>query len=337
MKRFTLILSGVLALQLVLALALTFSGTDYAAYKADEPLLAFDNDKVDQIVIDETGANSVTLKKHDGQWLIPAMADFPAEQARVTGLLDKIGALKKGWPVATTSDAAKRFKVAAEDHERRIVLKSGDQELATLLIGSSPTYRQAHVRTASADEIYSAEISAYEAGARGEEWVDKTYLDIPQDKIASISIGDVVLEQKDGKFTLAGLSADQKAKPAELPPIVSAVTNPSFDVVQGKGKDALAKLEAADFEVTVKRTEGEPVILKYKKEGDGGAYLFASSAHPYVFRVAASTIKPLADAKREKLIEAPAKTEEPKPETDAAPEPTPPQISEEAKPDGTGG
>lgn len=337
MKRFTLILSGVLALQLALAVALTFSGSDNAAYEADERLLAFKKDQVDQIVIDTSGSNSVTLQKQDGNWIIPSMADFPAAQTRVAGLIDKLAEIKKGWPVATTSDAAKRFKVTADDHERRIVLKSGDKELATLMIGSSPTYRQAHVRTDSADEIYSAEISSYEAGTRGEEWMDKTYLDIPQDKISSISFRDITLEQKDGKFALAGLSADQKVKPAELPPIISAVTHPAFDVVQGKGKDALAKLESADFEVTIKRSEGEPVTVKYKKEADGGAYLFASNQHPYVFRVAAALIKPLAETKREEMIEAPAKKEEAKPETSAAPEPTSPQVSQEAKPGGAGG
>ena len=53
MKRFTLILTAVLALQLVLALGLTFSGSDYAAHDANEPLLAFDKEKVDEIVINE--------------------------------------------------------------------------------------------------------------------------------------------------------------------------------------------------------------------------------------------------------------------------------------------
>lgn len=335
MKRFTLILTSVLAFQLVLALALTFGGPDYAAYKADQPLLAFDQDKVDQIVIDETGANSVTLKKQDGKWIIPSMAEFPAGQGRVSGLLDKLAGLKKGWPVATTSDAAQRFKVTADNHERRVVLKSGDKALATLLIGTSPTYREAHARSAEGDEIYSVGMAAYEAGARGEEWMDKDYLDIPQDKISSISFGDIVLEKKDGKFTLAGLTPDQKVKPAEIPPIVSSVTDPSFDAVQGKGKDALAKLDPPDFEVTVKRSEGEPVILKYKKEADGGAYLFARSTHPYVFRVAASTIKPLTEAKREKLIEAPAKPVEAKPEENT--EPAPPQVSQDQKPVGPGG
>ena len=67
MKRFTLILSGVLAAQIVLALLLTLGGSNYGAFKPEQPLLAFDKDKIDQIAIDETGANSVAIKKEDGK------------------------------------------------------------------------------------------------------------------------------------------------------------------------------------------------------------------------------------------------------------------------------
>jgi hypothetical protein len=86
--------------------------------------------------------------------------------------------------------------------------------------------------------------------------------------------------------------------------------------------------------VTVKRTEGEPIVYKYKKEEGGGAYLFASSAQPYLFRVSEATIKPLADASRAKLIEAKAeeKPEEKKPED--KPAAAAPQLSDQKQPGG---
>ena len=45
---------------------------------------------------------------------------------------------------------------------------------------------------------------------RAEDWMDRSLLTIQQDQIASIAIGDVVLERKDGKYVLAGLAKDQK-------------------------------------------------------------------------------------------------------------------------------
>lgn len=331
MKRFTLILSGVLAAQVVLALLLTFGGSNYGAFKPEQPLLAFDKDKIDQIAIDESGANSVTLKKENGKWVVPALAGFPANEDQVKGLLDKMADLKKGWPVATTSDAAERFKVTDKSHMRRIVLKQGDKDVVTLLIGTSPTYKQAHARTAKDDGVYSVAIATYDAGTRGEEWINKSYLNIPQDKIASVSVGDVTIEGKDSKFTLPGLGADDKPKDADIRRIVSAVSDPSFDVIQGKGADALAKLEPADFQVTVKRTEGDPIVYKYKKEAAGGAYLFSVSGQDYVFRVAEASVDALAKAKRETLIEAKAKPEEKKPDEKK------PQASGEPAPQSTPG
>jgi hypothetical protein len=47
MKHITVILA-VLATQLALALALMFRGNDHAAFKAQEPLLAFDAKTIDQ-------------------------------------------------------------------------------------------------------------------------------------------------------------------------------------------------------------------------------------------------------------------------------------------------
>lgn len=326
MKRFTLILSGVLAAQIVLALLLTLGGSNYGAFKPEQPLVAFDKDKVDQIAIDETGANSVTLKKEDGKWVVPSLAGFPANEDQVKLLLNKLAELKKGWPVATTSDAAERFKVTEKNHQRRIVLKQGDKELATLLIGTSPTFKQATVRTGKDDDVYSVALATYDAATRGEEWMNKTYLDIPQDKIASISVGDVVIDGKDGKFTLAGLAPEDKAKEADIRRLVSAVADPGFDAVQGKGADALAKLEPADATVTVKRTEGDPVTYKFKKEAAGGAYLFASSAHEYLFRVAEATVDPIVKAKRETLIEAKVeekKKDEKTPQASGEPQPGP--------------
>ncbi|NJM35984.1 MAG: DUF4340 domain-containing protein [Rhodomicrobium sp.] len=328
MKRSTLILTSVLAAQIVLALLLTMSGSDQAAFKAGKPLLAFDKAKVNRIAVDEAGGSSVTLEKENGKWIIPAMAGFPANQNLVDSLLTKMSELKKGWPVATTSAAAERFKVAEKTHDRRVVLKSGDKTVAELFIGSAPTYRQSHVRSANDDAIYNVAMAAYDAASRNEEWMNRDYLVTPRDKISGLSIGDVVIEKKDGKFTLTGLAPDDKVKESDVQRLVGVAINPSFDAVEGKGKEALAKVEPADIALTVKLTEGEPIVYKFKKEGEGKSYLLASSAHDYVFRVAASTIQPVEDVRREKLIE-PKKTEE-KPEA-------PPQASSDKPIEGSGG
>ncbi len=302
MTRFSAILLGVLGVQLALAVALNYSGPDYAAHDSGEPLVAFEKDAVDSISIGESGGNSVELVRKDGRWVIPAMADFPASQGLVSGLLDKLAGMEKGWPVATTAEAARRFKLTEADHMRRIVLKSGGEQVAELMIGTSPSFRQAHVRLAAVDEIHTARIAVHDAGTRGEEWMDREFLKIDRDAIEAIAVGDARLEKLDGKLTLAGLAEGETVKEAELPRLISAAASLVFDAVHGAGAAALAALEPADFEVRIEREDANPLVYRFRREESGGAYLFASSAHDYVFRVAESRIEPLVNASRDKLV-----------------------------------
>ncbi len=309
MERLSVKLAAVLGFQLFVALILWRGGADHSAFKAKEPLLVFDAAKVDRVEIGEGAANSVALVKQDGKWAIPSFAGFPADGAKVSGLFTKLAALKKGWPVGSSADAAKRFQVSAAAHERRIVLKSGDKTVGELLLGTSPAFKQVHARAGDDSNVYSVAFAPYEAGGRGEDWLDSSLLTIPQDKIASIAIGDVTLEHKDGKFLLSGLAPGEKQNETAIYRLVGALTYPAFDAVAGKGAEALAKVNEPTVEITVKRTDGTPIVLKYKKEDGGGAYLFASSANSFLFRASEAAIEPIVKAKREALIEAPKKDE----------------------------
>jgi hypothetical protein len=314
MKRFTTILAGLLAAQTAVAVTLTFSGSDLSAFKAQEPLAAFDASQIDQIAIDESGGGSVTLKKRDGKWITPSQADFPADGAKIDGFLKKLAELKAGWPVATTTEAARRFKVTDKEHERRIILSSKGKRIGDILIGTSPSYRQAHARVNGSNTIHNIAFATYEANTRPEEWMDHNLLDTAMDKIASISLAGVTIERKhekdkDGKesktsrLVVSGVGEFEKVNEPKLRAVIGAVSHPSFDAVTGKGAAALAKLDKPDVQFTVKKGDGTAVAFRYKKEGDGASYLFSSSAQNFVFRVKAASIDPILKAKREKLIE----------------------------------
>ena len=92
MKSRILILSGVLAAQLVLAAVLNLTGEEYGAFQAEEKLLSFNKQKLDGLRI-EDGTDNVLLKKQEGKWLLPVSGDFPASQRNVNRLLDKLAAL----------------------------------------------------------------------------------------------------------------------------------------------------------------------------------------------------------------------------------------------------
>jgi hypothetical protein len=308
-----------LAVQLGLALVLFVSGSHNDAYKAKEPLLVFDPGSIDTIEIDETNGNSVTLTKTGGQWTVPAFAGFPADAARVAALLDRLGSLKKGWPVATSSDAARRFKVTDDFHERRIVLKSGGKEVARLLLGTSPSFRQVYARNANDPKVYSVAFATYDVGERPDDWINRDTLSLPEDKIASISVGNVTLERKDGKYVIPNLADGETVKESEVFKLVSAVLHPMFDAVVGKGADALKKVDDPSVEVVVKLTDGSSVVSRYKKEAEGGAYLFSRSGSEYLFRVGEASIEPIVKARREALVDAKgAQADKPQPQKGAS-------------------
>ncbi len=316
-RPFVLVLTALLCAQVALAVGVAFTRSNHAAFDAKEPLLAFQPAKVDQIAIDDDAGKKVELQKEDGKWVIPSSSSFPADQAKVESFLNKLAALKKGWPVAETAAAADRFKVTDKTHDRRVVLSSGGSKVGELLIGTSPTYRQVHVRAADGPGIYTVELAAYDAGSSADAWIDRSLLDTQRDKIANVTLGDITIDGKDGKFTLAGLTKEDKVLPDKVDALASAVAHPLFDTVQGKGKDALARVDNPDIQAVVKRTDGSSVTYRYKKDPAGG-YLLASSAQDYLFHVADAEAAPIVQAKRTALIEAP-KTE-PKTEPNAAPE-----------------
>jgi len=318
-----LVLTTLLGAQLALALAVAFTRSDHAAFDAKEPLLAFQPARIDQIAIDDDAGKTIELQKQDGKWVIPSSAGFPADQAKVESFLGKLAGLKKGLPVAETAAAAERFKVTEKTHDRRVVLSSGGSKVGELLIGTSPSYRQVHVRAGDAAGIYTVELAAYDAGSGADTWMNRDLLDTPRDKIASITLGDVTIDGKDGKFTLAGLTNDQKPLPDKIDALASAIAHPLFDTVQGKGKDALAQADNPDVEAVVKRTDGSTVTYRYKKDPAGGAYLFASSAQDYLFRVADTEVAPIVQAKRTTVIEAP----KPEAKPDQPPEKAEPPVA----------
>jgi Domain of unknown function (DUF4340) len=333
MDRLSFKLTVILGAQLALALILWSFGSDHSAFKAKEPLLSFETGKVDRIDIAENGSNSITLVKEGGNWVIPSSANFPADAAKVSGLLNKLAGLKKGWPLASSNEAARRFKVTSDSFERRIALKSGGVALGEILLGNSPNFKTVSARAGSDSNVYSVAFSAYEAPARADDWMDRSLLNVTQDKIASISIGDVMLERKDGKFVLSGLGKDQKQDETATYKLVGALAYPVFDAVAGKGPDALDKVKDPDVTATIKLTEAAPIVLKYKKDPAGGAYLFTTSANGFLFRASDASAEPIVKAKRDALIEAPKKPEAEK----AAATPAKPSEAETPKAPGDKG
>ncbi|MFQ6018027.1 MAG: DUF4340 domain-containing protein [Kiloniellaceae bacterium] len=302
MQRMPMILSGLLALQVAGAIALALTGPDYGAFEASESLVAFDPGAVTEVAIDESGGESVVLRRQEDGWTLPGLHDFPADGAKVSGLLERLKALKKGLPVAVSGSAPKRFKLTEDDHERRVVLRGAGETLGEVLFGTSPSYRQVHARAPGDDAVYNVAFATYDAGTRPEDWMDRDFLNVPESEIARVELPSLALVRADNGLVVEGLGEDEETIKDEASRLLRKLARPGFTAVEGKGEAALARIGEPDLTVTLKRKDDTTLTYRLRRIEDTEAYLLSSSEHDYLFRVPKYSVQAILEASREKLV-----------------------------------
>jgi hypothetical protein len=273
-------------------------------------LLDFDRGAVDGVDISD-GGTTLRLRRTEAGWVLPDAFDFPAGEFRITALLDNLAALQGGLPVASSTEAAQRFRVAEQGYERRIRLLSGDQILAELYLGDAVGPRRAYGRVAGQDAIYALGFAAFEADADRDGWTDKTLLHRKVSDIRSLQVGDIKLRREQDAWRLADLgegeSTDQDASAA----LVARVAGLNFAGVHGRADGPPAGDQLLSIELTL--GDGEPIQYRFIDPGQQGDPLLWVSDQTHVLRIASYVFEPLHAMTRAKLLAAaaPEATEQP--------------------------
>lgn len=277
-------LAVILAAQLVIIAALTIWRSEGGSEQGG-PLLSFDRDSVDAIVVADADG-SVRLERGADGWQIAGDLALPADDAKVTGVLDKLAGAEAPWPVATTESSVKRFEVAKDHFQRHIELFAGDAVVADLYLGTSPGFRKVHARRADDDAVYAITFANYEAPTKVDEWLDRDLLK-PHGAIESVSLvvgGEAPswsLERAGEGWQLAALPADRITNQEAARGAVDKVRNLR---VLGVSDRSLEGLEPA-FAVRLHDTDGEETLTFYQPEPDS-EFLVTSSRRKGVFRAA---------------------------------------------------
>ena len=187
------LLAALLLAQLALAAFLFMRGSGFGAVQPDAPLITFDPAVVDRVTIQDGSGAQVELVKRDGQWRLPGHFDFPASASKVEALLKDLQGLRTRLPVSTSPEAFTRFKVAADQFERRIDLRQGDQELAVLYLGDSPGFKRLFARGGQGEAVFEVAYAAHQAGAKANDWTDKGLFALTSDQIAGLTLNGMVL------------------------------------------------------------------------------------------------------------------------------------------------
>jgi hypothetical protein len=321
MKKHNQILVAVLAVQVALV-AVVFWPRQAAPGGEDSPLLGgLEADEVVSLTIQDADGNQVELRKVAGEWLLPEADDYPCQEDKVTGLLDKLVTLTTGRLVTRTGASHKRLKVSGDEFVRRIELKTSEDESHVLYLGSSPSYGAIHVRAYGREETYLVgDLSSWEANATAASWVDTLYLSVPQDELVTVTLrngnGEWTCEKDDeGEWVLVGLAEDEELKAGSISSLVSRAS--SFNMLRplGKAEKAAYGLDQPAAVVTL-QTEAKTISLLIGPENpEDNSYVVKSSESPYYVLASQFPAMDLVDKVRDDFLELPP-TPTPEPESE---------------------
>ena len=183
MNRFNQILLAILALQVLIAGGIFVTGQPASPDELQSNLLTANKDEIDKIIIAGNDHKQILLSKVNGQWQLPDYYQLSASQTRVNDMLDKLQTTKSGWPVATTQSSHQRFEVSENNFQKKVILANGDDEREVIYLGSSPGFRQLHIRKKGDDEVYAVKLNSFDFQTESSDWLDKNLLQPGQDII----------------------------------------------------------------------------------------------------------------------------------------------------------
>ncbi|MDL1968515.1 MAG: DUF4340 domain-containing protein [Deltaproteobacteria bacterium] len=303
MKRWSILLGICLAVQMALAVGVNLARTDYTAFEPTETLLSADPKTVDDIRI-QGSDEQVELKKQDGEWRISSQNNFQSDQDKVKAFLDKLLELKKGWPVATTSAAAKRFKVAEENFERKITLSREDKKIDTLYIGTSPGFRKVYARNKDEKPVYAVNFNDYEVGTKSGDWIDKWVLKHQVSDISHVRLPDFSMSRRDGKLAVEGIDENtEETVVEEAERLLRKIADLCIrSTILGDETKSEYKQDNPDFSYTLALSAGESETYVFSKPKDANYYVLKPSHRAEYFKVDKWVVDSIKEVSRSKLV-----------------------------------
>ncbi len=315
MTRLQKILTGLLAVQLVLA-ALVFWPRG-RVQAAGEPLLAdLKPESVTAVTLTDDQGSTVKLARQDSGWVLASGGDYPVTADSVTGLLDKLTAVKTDRLVTQTAGSLDRLQIADDNFVRRLDISLDDGRTLTVYLGSTANLQATHVRLAGQDAVYLAnDLTARDASATPGDWIDPTYVNIPMEEMTAVTVQNqngafTFTRSATGEWTYTGLDAGEVYNPARFNTILSRLSNLTMIAPLGTTEEAGYQMDAplATITVTTKSDSGEQThtLLIGAQDAASGNYVAKWSESEYYVNVNAFSAKDMVTLSRDDLLAAPA-------------------------------
>jgi len=236
---------------------------------------------------DADGAEAIVTRAGEG-WSLAS--GLPADPVKVDTLLAGLLTGDPGFAIATSEGAARRFQVADDSFERRIVL-TGPAGERTLFLGTSPSFRKIHVRRDGDERVFMIELNSYDAPAQEGPWLDRSLLTVTDPTELGLYGVQLRLEGenwvRDDGSVVEGEAADQ---------LVQALANLRVSsLVEAGDTDAAAAGEALRIDIG----EADPALrLTVLDNPDLERYYLRRSDYEALFNTSAYDAERLIDAAR---------------------------------------
>jgi hypothetical protein len=331
MERTLYALASVLVLQLVLALLLWGDADGLAPQVSGAPLVDEQVVQADRLDMSAGKEQVLRLRKEGEQWHLPDFWNLPADADKVSSLLSDLKGLTRNGLVATSEAAGKRFKVAADQFERRLQVAAGERQLLDLYLGSSAGASRTRARLASESAIYEVSLGLYQMSAEARDWYDKTLLAVSRPDLRTIRgegwqlirsdpQGDSQDETpaptwrlvRDGDVAASEGAGDEELQ-KKIDSLLDRLAVLRFDDVLSEDARADYGLDSPQLllEIEVNDTQLQYQLGEYPEKE---AFVLKSSAYPQYFRLPNYQGQPLLDAVRkltgtEAVVAPPAEAE----------------------------
>ena len=182
----------------------------------------------------------------------------------------------------------------------------------TVYLGSSPSYGATHFRVDGQDETYlTSDLTTWEVNGTAASWVDTTYLSLPAEDVARISLENSqgsfqLVKDDDGSWTLSGLTGGEELNSNEVNAVVNATLSVFLQEPLGRAEKPEYGMSEPAAVVTLE-VNGQPVSLYVGAKSDADAgYVVKSSQSEYYVEVASYAVEPLVDSARDSFVLPPA-------------------------------
>jgi len=299
------------------------------------PLLSMQANAIDGLMLADAAGHTLNFNKREGRWLLPDSGNFPADAIRLQALIDSVFKLQRGWPEATTSEAATRFKVAPDNFAYKLTLLVQQKPASVIYFGSSPGLRKLYLRVEKDTDIPSMTISVRDLEPKAGDWIDTTVLHLKSDQVARVHLPNLELVQGKNGLQPADLKDGEILNTDKRDMLVNRLTGLSISAILGKEikpeygleHPVLAYSLALKDGSTISYTFGQtpkPADSKVKPAAEN-SYVLKVTGQEQLLRVEGWQVDALKKANRQNLVKSTLKeaTTPVAPQTENGPAETP--------------